>query len=91
MKRPTEQEKKQFSYLLTINELDTNTKMRVKYTNKAALLWDWLATRGYVALIPYTGYGYFYYFANLKAGLKKAWEEGLTKKGGLFYEERYYL
>lgn len=86
-----EEGKPKFNYHLTINELDTNTKMRVRYTRKAAELWDWLTTRGYVALIPYDGFGYFYKFADLKAGLKKAYELGLTQKGGLFYEERYYF
>ena len=79
-----------YSYNLTINEIDTNTKMRVKYTQKGAELWDWLARRGYVMLIPYDGFGYFYHFARLKAGLEKAHSEGLTKKGGYFYEESYY-
>jgi hypothetical protein len=79
-----------FTYCLTINELDTNTKMRVRYAKKAAELWDWLATRGYVALIPYDGYGYFYEFARLKAGLEEAYKLGLTRKGGLFYEDRYF-
>ena len=79
-----------FNYHLTLHEIDSNTKMRVKYTQKGAELWDWLTTRGFVALIPYAGFGYFYYFNKLKEGLEKAYELGLTKRGGLFYEERYY-
>ena len=85
------QEQKQFNYLLYINEMDTNTRMPVYYTQKGAEFWDWLARRGYVALIPYSGHGYYYHFAQLKKGLEKAWEEGLTKKGGYFYEPRYYF
>jgi hypothetical protein len=79
-----------YNYQLTINEVDTNTKFRVRYTQKGAGLWDWLAGRGYVCLIPYAGFGYFYKFAELKRGLEKAYEEGLTKHGGHFYEEKYY-
>lgn len=81
-----------FSYTLRLHEVDTNTKMLVHYTPNGARLWDWLATRGYVMLVPYAGAsgGYYYEFAKLKEGIKKAYEEGLTKLGGLFYEERYY-
>lgn len=83
-------EKQKYNYHLTINELDTNTKIRVRYTRKGAELWEWLARCGYVCLIPYDGYGYFYRFAELKKGMEKAYEEGLTRKGGHFYEEKYY-
>ena len=84
-------DKEKFNYFLPIHEVDTNTKMNVHYTRKGAELWDWLTTRGYVMLVPHSGFGYFYKFAELKKGLEKAYEEGLTKIGGLFYEERYYF
>ena len=83
-------DKTKFNYLLTINELDTNTKQKVWYSQKGAELWDWLATRGFVALIPYDGFGYFYRFSELKAGLEKAGKEGLLKKGGYFHDDKYY-
>lgn len=81
---------RKYNYKLTIHEIDSNSKFSVYYSQKGAELWDWLTTRGYVALIPYAGFGYFYYFNRLKEGLEKAYELGLTKQGGLFYEERYY-
>ena len=83
---------KEFSYSLQLHEVDSNTRMTVHYTPNGARLWDWLATRGFVMLVPYQGQsgGYYYEFAKLKEGMKKAFEEGLTKFGGLFYSERYY-
>ena len=81
---------KKYNYLLTINELDSNKKMRVWYTQKGAELWDWLARRGFVALVPYAGFGYYYRLKNLAIGLKTAWDEGLTKPNGIFYEKSYY-
>ena len=88
MKTITEKEK--YNYLLPIHEVDTNTKYNLHYTQKGAGLWDWLAARGYVMLVPYQGWGYYYKFAELKKGLEKAYELGLTKLGGSFYEDRYF-
>ena len=66
----TKQEKEKYNYSLPIHEVDTNTKYNLHYTQKGAELWDWLATRGYVMLIPYQGFCYYYKFAELKKGTR---------------------
>lgn len=78
-----------YNYALRLHQLDDNRSGLVWYTEKGAELFDWLARRGYIALVWESGPagGYYYKLEQLKEGLKTAWEEGLTKKGGYFYEE----
>lgn len=93
LRRRNAEEKKKYQYPLTLWCLDDNSKVRAWFTEKGAELWYYLVGRGYVSLQWHNAStdGYYYKHASLKEAMQKLYDEGLTKKGGYFYEEHYYL
>ena len=93
LQKRTEAEKKTFTCCLTLWDIENNYRTRAWFTQKGAELWYHLVGRGYVSLQWHNQPtdGYYYKLADIKEAMKKLWDEGLIKKGGYFYEERYYL
>lgn len=85
-------EKKKFCYRLALHDIEHNRTDKAWYTQKGAELWMEFVRLGYATLLPYEPPhgGYYYKLADIKEAMQKMWDEGLIKKGGYFYEERYY-
>ncbi len=86
-------EKRTFPHLLTLWDVENNEKMCVWVTQKGAELWYYLVSRGYVCLLwnNQPTDGYYFRLKDIKKAMQKLYDEGLTKRGGYFYQERYYL
>ena len=93
LQRRNTQEKKEFPCPLTLWDIENGEKTHAWFTDKGAELWYYLVGRGYVSLQWHSQAtdGYYYKLSDIKDAMKKLWDEGLTKKGGYFYQERYYL
>lgn len=92
-RRTTEAEKERFPCCLTLHDIENNHRTRAWFTQKGAELWYDFARRGYAMLLwnNHPTDGYYYKLSDIKTAMQKFWDEGLIKKGGYFYEERYYL
>ena len=93
LQKRTDTEKKKFTCCLTLWDIENNCRTRAWFTQKGAELWYYLVGRGYVALQwqNQSTDGYYYKLSDIKEAMQTLWNEGLIKKGGFFYEERYYL
>ncbi len=64
-------------YPCRVSELDTNTRMTVWWTTAQFEFADYLARSGGLCLVE--GYGYFYYFNDLKNSMGKAFKNPYWK------------
>ena len=93
LQRRTDEEKKRFPCCLVLHDIENNERTKAWFTQKGAELWYQFATRGFVMLLwnHQPSDGYYFKLSDIKKAMQMFWDEGLIKKGGYFYEERYYL